>query len=197
MKLLASSLCLLALVTPHATADDLSVNEVALLKAQNPPVEEETPEEKVYLPLSFSFPTIGLGMVMRGANEMDLGKRAFDGTFRWSPGWNVHERLRLGGFGELRTASFDTLEAALGPHVELAISELWAVQLRGGLGGGSDAGSYATAGVHAGLPFAGLSVTGRRYFDDDHVEVSINLEVAIATVLFFASDPFSPAGTNR
>lgn len=170
MKLVIAAVFAVALLGParRATADDEVV---------------ETAAEPAYAPLSFGFPQIGLGMVTRGDNQMELGTRAFDATARWSPAWSVVPRLRVGGFVEARTASFDGLEVGVGPHVMVSLHELWAVQLRGGVASVVSGGAYGLAGVQVGTPLVSVTVTGRRYFEDDHLELSVNLELSTVLAL--------------
>lgn len=148
-----------------------------------PSAAEADPESGKYIPLGLGLPQIGLGAVTRGDNDMELEKYDFDATLRFSPSKVIVPRLRVGGFVEVRSAAWDTFEFGLGPHVMGSLSELWAVQLRTGVATVSDGPSYALVGIQIGNPVIGLTATGRRFFDDDHYELSVNVELTSALLL--------------
>src|SRR5262245_13853442 len=101
---------------------------VAILVASSPARADDSSSPKDYLPPSLHFPQVGFGYVVRGANEMDLSKNAFDFTVRWSPSWRIKEsRVRAGGFIEARSPSFDHVEYGVGPQAIINLTEWWSV----------------------------------------------------------------------
>jgi hypothetical protein len=160
------------LATLIAAASILTVSSTA--RADE--AEDARRAEEEFLPIAL-FPQIGVGLVSQD------GDTAFDGSLRWSPSWKVVPRTYVGGFIEARTISFDSLDFAVGPQVQYRIGENLAVQGRAGVGAEMEGERFAVAGITLGTFLAGATVSGRRYFDDDRYEVSVNLEVTGAIVL--------------
>lgn len=123
------------------------------------------------------------GQVGLGAS---LDEHRFDGNLRIGHVVRASGPLWAGGFVELHTIGFDTYDLSIGPQAQLRMSDLWAVQLRAGLGIGSD-GPQAIAGAQLGTWIIGTSVTARRSFDTDATVISLNLELsALLPALPFA-----------
>ena len=136
--------------------------------------EDEQRAEEEYIPMGV-FPQIGIGVTNGGA---------FDGSVRWSPSWKLARRTHVGGFLDMRTTSFDTLDFAIGPQVQRRIGKGdFTVQARAGVGSEMEGEQFAVAGIQVGTFIAGATVSGRRYFDDDRYEVSINFEITAAVLL--------------
>jgi hypothetical protein len=131
-----------------------------------------------------SFGTLGIGMATRLAAPAMSDDRSFDGALRLGPSWKVADPLWLGGFFELRTEDFKTMEVALGPQMQIRMDGDYATQLRAGVGVVQDGPRFATAGISVGTAMYGVSVAGRHYFDDDRGnELTVSLEVTPAILL--------------
>jgi hypothetical protein len=113
---------------------------------------------------------VGLGAARHGD---DL---TFDGNLRIGHSVHATGPIWAGGFGELHTFGFDTYDLSIGPQAQLRLSDLFAVQLRAGVGIGSD-GPQAIVGGQFGTWLMGASVTARRSFDTDETIVSFNVEL--------------------
>ncbi|MEO8703642.1 MAG: hypothetical protein ABI867_26570 [Kofleriaceae bacterium] len=141
-----------------------------------------------YEPLG-SIGQFGLGVVARSADAAmaagDPDDRAdFDGTFLIGKVFTPTYRVRPGGFLEVRTVSFDTLEVAVGPQVQLVLTDRLGVMLRAGVGGVAEAGNYALAGVQLGNRHLGASVIARRDFETHAVTIAASVEVSSLVAVF-------------
>jgi hypothetical protein len=137
-----------------------------------------------FIPLG-AYGQFGVGVTTRADDPVqdDPGGMSFDGTFRAGKVWRAHDRVRPGGFFEVRSVGFDTFEAAIGPQVQLRVGDSFGLQLRAGLGGVAEADNYALVGLQAGNWLAGVSVTARRAFDEPATTVSMNVELSTAVLL--------------
>lgn len=118
-----------------------------------------------------------LGQLGLGASQQDAKDLTFDGNLRIGHSVHATGRLWAGGFGELHTFGFDTYDLSFGPQAQVQLSDLFAVQLRAGVGIGSD-GPQAIVGGQFGTWLLGTSVTARHSFDTDATIVSFNVELA-------------------
>lgn len=147
--------------------------------------EAERRAEEDFIPLGV-FPQIGLGFATQISGDRNpiTEDADFDGSVRWSPSWKVAPRTYAGGFLDVRTVNFDRVDFAVGPQVQRRIGKGdWAVQGRAGVGSEMEGEQFAVAGVQIGTFAAGVSVSGRHYFDDDRQEISVNLELTSAILL--------------
>ena len=142
--------------------------------------------EQDFIPIGV-FPQIGVGLVSQDSDT------AFDGSVRWSPSWRVVPRTYAGGFIEARTIGVDSLDFAVGPQVQYRLGKNLAVQGRVGVGAEMEGERFAVAGIQLGTFVAGTTVSGRRYFEDDRYEISVNLELTaaiLAVPLWLASSGY-------
>ncbi len=121
-----------------------------------------------------AYGTLGLGIAID--HEDTTPAANYDYTLRLGRTFRASSRWRPGGFLELHSFDLETFDAAIGPQVQLRLGEQLALQLRGGVGVGSE-GTSALAGVQLGTYYLGASVTVRRSFDTGDVVVSANIEV--------------------
>jgi hypothetical protein len=145
---------------------------VAVLAASSVAQASDGKEEE-FMPLD-RFGQLGFGASLRNDPFLDVNR--FDGSFRIGHVRRVANRIYPGGFFELHTVGFDTYDAAFGPQVQLRLGNEAAVQLRGGVGAGTE-GTHATVGGQIGMWFIAGGVTARRSFDTHETVVSVNLEL--------------------
>lgn len=130
---------------------------------------------------------IGLGGSMTGGEAT-----RFDSTLRLGHSRHATSRLWAGGFGELHTLGFDTWDFSIGPQAQLRLTDLVAVQVRTGLGAGTE-GTHALVGAQLGTWLAGANVTARREFGSGEVAVTVNVELAALLPLFPVVALLSPS----
>lgn len=122
-----------------------------------------------------AYGTLGLGVAID--HEPATAPAAnYDYSLRVGHVVRASDRIRPGGFVELHSLDLELFDAAIGPQVQYRIGEQLALQLRAGVGLGSD-GAHALAGLQLGTYYVGGSITARRSFDTRDVVVSANIEV--------------------
>lgn len=133
-----------------------------------------------FLPLDM-LGQVGLGATI--TNDRYIDADHFDGTLRFGKTWRATDRWRPGAFVELHTISFDTLDAAIGPQVQMRVGDYAALQLRGGVGVDSDGQTHALVGAQFGMSIIAAGVTARRSFESGDTVVSVNVELTAALPL--------------
>lgn len=119
--------------------------------------------------------SLGLGLAID--HEPTTAPAAnYDYSLRVGHVVRASDRIRPGGFVELHSLDLELFDAAIGPQLQYRIGEQLALQLRAGVGLGSD-GTHVLAGVQLGTYYLGGSITARRAFDTHDVVVSMNIEV--------------------
>lgn len=114
---------------------------------------------------------LGIG----GAVHPDRGSD-LDASLRLGKIWGVGHHTYAGGFAELHTFGFDSLDVAAGPQLQREIGDIARVQLRAGLGA-SEAGALALGGIQLAHAFVGATVTARRDLSRDETSLSFTIEV--------------------
>lgn len=127
--------------------------------------------------------TAGLGFAID--DDARSPSASYDYTLRWGKTFRASRAVRPGGFLEIHSFDFATLDAAVGPQVQLRLFGQYALQLRAGVGTGSD-GTYALAGAQLGSWILGTSVTARRWFDSRDTVVSLDVEICAALPFMLA-----------
>ncbi|HEU0032068.1 MAG TPA: hypothetical protein VFQ53_15650 [Kofleriaceae bacterium] len=160
----------------HVALALLAVPAIAHADANDRNIEHD------YEPIA-SIGQLGFGVVGDHCLESD-GGCPFDGTFQLGKVWAPIDRVRPGGFLELRTVGFDTFEAAVGPQVQLRLRDQLGLQLRAGVGGVADGDSYALAGAQLGTQHVGFSITTRRDFETHEMTTSAQLHISSLVAVF-------------
>ena len=110
----------------------------------------------------------------------------FDGKLGYDITEHAGGRLWGGGFFELHTVGFDTLDGSVGAQAQLRITDTLGLQARIGVGGNSD-GAFSIAGLAVGNILGDISVTARRpidYTGPTTFAVNVDLSALLVAVPF-------------
>ncbi len=167
------SLAIVIALTGSAAADTVYSEQMV------DPKPTEPVDHEPFISLD-AYGKFGVGFAIDEGDAMSSERTTpaanYDYNLRFGKTLRATDFWRPGGFVEIHSFDFETFDAAIGPQVQLRLGDQLAVQLRGGVGAGSE-GTHAVAGVQFGNWIIGASINARRSFDTGDVVVSVNVEL--------------------